>query len=205
MSFLKVVRFSLTLIAVLCPTFAMAGSKSTGPDVSCELRVSERYQTYDIDGTTCDQLRCQMRNHGTKWGDGETYAAETTWDIHYNFDVAFEQGRCSVKSVKTDVDIIYHLPHRVAFNGDAELASRWDDYLDHLKRHEFGHKELAVKAAEEINEILSSLGSFDSQSALEREASRRTEEKFRSMAQAQVQYDDATRHGEKQGAILSSR
>jgi predicted secreted Zn-dependent protease len=205
MRFLQFVGLSIAMFAVLRPSFAIAGSSPARAEVSCHLQVNERYQTYDIDGTSCDQLRCQMRDHGTKWGDGETYAAETTWDIHYNYDVAFDNGTCSVKSVKTDVDIVYHLPHRVAFNGDADLASRWNDYLHHLKRHEFGHKQLAVKTAEEINEVLSTLGSFDSQSALEREASRRTGELFTKMAAAQVRYDDETRHGESQGAILSSR
>ena len=77
--------------------------------------------------------------------------------------------------------------------------------MEHLKRHEFGHKDIAVKAAAQINEILASLGSFSNQSKLKKEAIRRTEEKFRDMKQVQIQYDQDTRHGETQGAVLRDK
>ena len=192
----------LALLVICCPSFASAGTSHSGPQVSCELTVSEKYDLYDVDGASADQLRRQMRQHGTKWNDGATYAAETSWDIRYGYDVFIEDGRCSVKSVKTDVDIVYHLPHLASSASGSQLTVLWDDFLGHLMRHEFGHKDIAVKTAGEINEILASLGSFSSQSALEQEATRRTEEKFNSMKEGQIAYDHDTRHGETQGAML---
>lgn len=191
---------AVVFIVMACPPFAWAvGAR---PEVSCELKVNEKYKLYYVDGSTPDQLRKQMRKQGTKWNDGATYAAETSWDIRYDYDVFYEDGRCFVKSVRTDVDIVYYLPHKTSSASNPELQGLWDDFMTQLKRHEFGHKDIAVKTAAEINEILSSLGSFSSKSELEREAYRLTEEKFRRMKEVQIEYDHETRHGETQGAVL---
>lgn len=172
------------------------------PEVSCELKVREKYQYYEVDGGSAAELRRQMKRSGTKWNDGRTYAAVTSWDIRYRYDISFDEGKCSVKWVKTDVDIVYQLPRRIALKADPELSLLWEDYMLRLKEHEYGHKDLAVKAAAEINQALSSLENFGSQEELEQEARRRADEKLRQLKEVQVKYDDDTRHGETQGAIL---
>lgn len=184
---------------------AQSSPRQKKPEVSCELKVREKYRYYDVDGTDVDQLRKQMKQQGTKWNDGKIYAAVTKWDIRYSYDVTYEDGRYAVKSVKTDVDIVYHLPRRIAAAQDPELTELWEEYLVALMEHEFGHKDLAVKAAGEINQVLAALDNFDSRKALDREADRRTEEKFRTMKKHQVDYDEVTHHGETQGAVLVAR
>lgn len=172
------------------------------PEVSCQLKVTEKYDYYDITGACPSDLRSQMKQGGTKWNDGKVYSAVTSWDIKYGYEVFVENGRCSIKSVKTDVEIVYRLPRWVSCTSGSELTGIWDSYLERLKHHEFGHKDIAVKAATEVNEVLASLSGFDSQTELDQEASLRAEEKFRHMKQAQVEYDQETRHGETQGAVL---
>ena len=213
---------AVSLMIILCASSLLAGdmasleasprtvldkvselSPQTRPEVQCELKVKEKYKYYDIDGADVGELRKKMNQAGTKWNDGKTYAAVTSWDIRYDYDVSYKDGRCSVKSVKTNVDIVYHLPRRVSSKLLPELTMLWDGYLTRLKEHEFGHKDIAVKTAAEINQILSSLGDFSSQSELDEEANRRAEEKFRRLKEAQVEYDVETRHGETQGAVLT--
>ena len=181
-----------------------AVASSPLPEVPRELKIKEKFEFYDITGATVGELGRQMRKNGTSWKDGKEYAAVTRWDIHYNYDIFSGDGGCSVKSVKTDVDIVYHLPRRLSSGADSKLAAQWDIYLAHLKQHEFGHKDIAVKAAAEINEILASLPSFKSRAELEQEANRRTRQKFQWMKEVQIKYDDDTRHGETQGAILTA-
>jgi predicted secreted Zn-dependent protease len=186
-------------------TTAEASSVFSGlkkPEVSCDLKVKEKYRYYDVDGTDVIQLRKQMKQNGTKWNDGKVYAAVTSWDIRYSYDVSWEEGNCSVKSVRTDVEIVYQLPRRISLSPDPQLTALWDDYLVRLKEHEFGHKDLAVKTAGEINQILAALEGFSSRKELDREVDRRTEEKFRALKKQQVAYDDETHHGETQGAVL---
>ena len=178
--------------------------QQTRPEVSCELKVKEKYRYYDIEGQSIGELRKKMNQKGTKWNDGKTYAAVTSWDIRYRYDVFHEAGRCSIKSVKTNVDIVYHLPRRTSSPSGPDLSAQWDSYMKRLKEHEFGHKDLAVKAAAEINQILASLADFSSESELEQEIDRQTEEMFRRLKEEQVDYDDETRHGETQGAVLAA-
>lgn len=170
---------------------------------SCELTVKEKYEYYDIEGVTIDELRRQMKENGTKWDDGKVYAALTTWDIRYNYDVSSEDGICCVKSAKTSVEIVYHLPRRVASPTEpAYLSDVWDRYLEHLKAHEFGHKALAVKTAGEINETLAALDRFTTKYELAKRAESLISAKLQKLNEVQVQYDHETRHGATQGAVL---
>ncbi|HJV34537.1 MAG TPA: DUF922 domain-containing protein [Geomonas sp.] len=167
--------------------------------------MKEKYEYYDIEGVTVGDLQKAINHNGTKWGDGITYAAVTTWNIHYDYDVTDDDGRCSVKAVRTSVEIVYHLPRWLSPDSAGTLLSSWNDYMAHLKKHEFGHKEIAVKSAGEINEVLASLQNFKNESDLDKEAKRRTNEKLRELKDLQVAYDAKTRHGATQGAVLASQ
>src|SRR5690348_10502608 len=109
--------------------------KQLSPEASCELKVKEKYEYYDIDGNTLPDLQRQIKHGGTKWGDGITYAAVTSWNVHFDYDVRHEGGRCSVKSVTTKVEIVYHLPRWNPSLAAAGLVSAWDHYMTHLKQH----------------------------------------------------------------------
>ena len=177
---------------------------SARQDISYDLKVRERYQFYDISGKTPSELRNQIKQNGTKWNDGNVYSGLTTWDIKYRYDISHDNGRCFINSATTKVDILYRLPRLLSAGSDPELTVLWSNYLGHLTDHEFGHKDLAVKTASEINEMLASLGSFSSEDELEAEVRRRAGEKFKRLKEVQVEYDHETRHGETQGAILPS-
>ena len=152
-------------------------------EVPRKLRINENYSFYDIKGTNVSELKREMRQGGTKWNDGKVYAALTTWDIRYNYDITSEAGKYSIKSVVTDIDVVYHLPNRIAVAAAAsgQLSGQWKTYMDRLKEHEFGHKDISVKAATEINEILAGLGSFSSKKELQKEAKRLVEAKLKQL------------------------
>ena len=201
----------IAVIVMLCSSSVFAGY--AGPqvntprifnfsDISCDLKVTERYKFYNIAGKSVDEWRKQMKQNGTKWNDGSVYSALTSWDIDYSYDISRDGGRYSIKSVNTKVDIVYRLPRLISAGSDPELTMLWNEYLARLQEHEFGHKDLAVKAASEINEVFASLGTFASKRDLEREIKLRTEEKFQRLKEIQIAYDDETKHGVTQGAIL---
>lgn len=192
----KSVAVALFLLFLSSSVFAADAAPSW-----CELNVKEKYSYYDVDGTSLPELRRQMQNGGTKWNDGRIYSALTSWDINYSYDVACVNGRYSVKSVTTKVDIVYHLPRMRACT-DPQLASLWSKYLERLQLHEFGHKDLAIRAASEVNEIFAALPSYGSEEELTLEVMRRTTDKFKELKEIQVEYDHETRHGETQGAVL---
>lgn len=173
-------------------------------DISRELKINEHFIYYDIEGSNSDELRLQMRQNGTKWKDGKIYAALTTWDIRYKYDVVSENGRYTIKTVNTDISIEYIFPRKVGATSTTSdaLTVQWKKYMDSLMEHEIGHKDLAVKTAGEINETLESLGGFDSRSELDSEAGRQVQAKLKKLKEIQIEYDNHTKHGEKQGAVL---
>jgi predicted secreted Zn-dependent protease len=207
-------------LAVLCatPVFADGGTavstvklskfieKSTPvlrlTEAPSPVKVTEKFNLYEIDGSTPDELRAQMKRNGTTWNDGKVYAALTTWDIRYNYDIKSSNGRYYLDTIKTDVDIVFHLPRLVPQKASQELTASWNDYLTHLKTHEFGHRDIAIGIGQEIYQGLSSLGSATSRKELDDTANKLVRAKFQQLKQAQVDYDLETHHGKKQGAIL---
>lgn len=181
---------------------ACASSLFAFDSTSCELKVREGFRYYDISGKNLDDLREQIMLNGTKWTDGKVYSAMTNWDIHYKYEVTRQDGRYSVKSVVTRVDILYQMPRLNQSTCSPDLAGIWSNYFAHLQKHEFGHKDLAVKTASEVNEMFVTLPSFSTEEELAAEITRRTGEKFRRLKEIQDEYDHDTRHGETQGAIL---
>ncbi|QWV93970.1 DUF922 domain-containing Zn-dependent protease [Geomonas oryzisoli] len=192
-----IVGAGISLLYLACSSSLFASDTA-----SCELKVREGYRFYDITGKTLDDLVEQIRVNGTRWNDGKVYSAMTNWDIHFKYDVTCQNGRYSVKSAATRVDIVYNMPRLDLATCAPELAGCWSNYLTHLQRHEFGHKDLAVKTASEVNEMFGTLPSFASEEELAAEISKRTEEKFRKLKETQIEYDHDTRHGETQGAVL---
>lgn len=195
----------VTVIAIVVTLLLSGASSLFAGDrgsIMCDLSVRERYKFYDIAATSVDELRKQLKENGTKGDDGRVYSGLTTWDIKYVYDIANDSGRYWVKSANTKVDILYRLPRMPAAGSDPELASLWKKYSERLQYHEFGHKDLAVKTASEINDIFASLSTFSSADELAEEITRRTEEKFKRLKEIQIEYDHETCHGETQGVML---
>ncbi|MHB8122130.1 MAG: DUF922 domain-containing protein [Desulfuromonadaceae bacterium] len=174
-------------------------------EASRNLRIDEKYNFYDIKGSSIAELKQQMKRGGTKWNDGKVYAALTTWDIQYDYEIIEKNGRYSIKSVATDISVVYILPNRVTAATDAPdlHAGEWGKFMDHLKEHEYGHKDISVKTAAEINEALASMGSTSSKADLDKAAKLLVEAKFKQLKKLQIAYDEETQHGITQGAILA--
>lgn len=166
------------------------------------LIISEDYTYYDVNGSSASEVRRQMRANGTKWNDGQVYAALTTWDISYNYGIASENGSYRVDDIRTTIDIHYTLPRWKPGTTPPENLA-WQSYSEKLLEHEVGHGDLAVEGAAAVNKALAGLGSFASKDELRREAERAVQAALKQLKQVQVAYDDHTRHGETQGAVLN--
>lgn len=165
--------------------------------------ISERHEYYDVSGTTPDEIRRQMTKNGTKWDDGQTYDAVTTWDIKYRYDTTREEGKCYVSSARTNVGITFRYPRFTPKPATpASVRSQWDAYMNNLVIHEEGHRDLAVNAAHDISESLSSMEGFGSCREADKAVKEVAQEKLARMKQAQKDYDTTTRHGATQGAVF---
>jgi len=215
----KIARWAIGVCFVMaCAVPATGGQKTNvtlakfveleqphvGPlKLSPQVKVKESFQYYDIDGLTQDELRSQMKRNGTTWNDGKVYAALTCWDIRYHYDVNSTDGKFRLTGVRTDVDIVFHMPRLIpSAKTPNDLKTSWNEYLEHLQTHESGHRDLAIKIGEEIYQALSSLGNFANKSDLDRAAQAVVQARFEKLKQVQVDYDVETHHGVLQGAVL---
>jgi len=167
------------------------------------VKVRESFQYYDIDGLTADELRSQMKHNGTTWNDGNVYAALTTWDLRYHYDIVAKDGRFQLTEVATMVDIVFHMP-RLSNGARAPqpLKALWGGYLEHLQTHESGHRDIAVASCRELYQALAGLGSSASRRDLEQQAESVIKNTFKRLKELQVDYDAETHHGIRQGAVL---
>ena len=167
------------------------------------LTVTVKYAFYDIDGNSVAELRSLMKRKGVRWGNGNVYAALTTWDMHPQYDIKTDNGEYSLQSITTDLAIVYHLPRWASVTtAPQQLGVLWNNYMFNLKEHESGHKDLAVKVASEINEKLASISSFKSRSELDKKAKQLIKADLDRLYELQNEYDRETRHGETQGVVL---
>ena len=172
-------------------------------ELPSQVQVKEKFDYYEIDGSTTDELRAQMKRNGTAWNDGKVYAALTTWDIHYHYDITPTNGGYVLSAINTTVDVVIHLPKLVpSAKTPVQLISTWNSYLQHLKTHEFGHRDIAIGIGKDIYQSLAALGSSTSKSELDREAQDLVKAKFKRLKEDQIAYDQETRHGKEQGAVL---
>ncbi len=174
------------------------------PEVRTTLpRVNERYEYYNIEGSSEQELRNQMCLNGCKWCDGKTYDAVTNWHVTWDYDHAQSENGCSAGTFRANVDITIRLPRWTRSNGASSvLVEKWGRYLEKLLEHEQGHRDLAVSAAADIAESVASLPPASDCSHIDREIIALSRERLRKLNADSEGYDKATRHGVTQGAIF---
>lgn len=79
------------------------------------------------------------------------------------------------------------------------MVDQWNAYLDALRRHENGHREIGVGAGQAIYQAVDQLPSYDSCDALEQAAEATGRRILEQHRQQELDYDQATNHGATQG------
>jgi predicted secreted Zn-dependent protease len=87
-----------------------------------------------------------------------------------------------------------------AAKGSPELRERWQNYLKSLQKHEDGHSDLGIKAAQEIESVLAGLSPQGSCREMERTANATATDILNSYKKKEEYYDILTIHGMTQGA-----
>ena len=214
-------RYLTVAIAALCTLVPLAAAHAEPPRTTVlvakyegtsplpshkmdfRTEITEEHEYYDVSGATPEEIRRQMTKHGTKWDDGKTYDAVTTWDIKYRYDTTREGGGCYVTSAKTKIGIVFRYPRFTPQADTPEsVLNRWNSYMNNLQAHEIGHRDLAVDAAHEISESLSAMAGFNTCREADKAVTAVAREKLGRMKQAQIDYDATTRHGATQGAVF---
>src|SRR3989338_7533181 len=165
--------------------------------------IHTRYQYYEIRGNSAKALRREMNQKGYKDIDGKIYDAATPWEVHWNHQIEETPPGCSNVSVKTVVDVIFIFPKWTpSLKVPAELKEEWDRYLKALQTHEDGHKQHAIKAAQEIEQAFMAMGPRANCGVLNAQTDALGHRIIDQYAQRDIDYDRETQHGKTQDATF---
>jgi|GEM_PF-1657895 len=161
---------------------------------------------YKVYGNTAKQIKTQLFQcappHDSSIEAGN-FAAETGGNLSWHYDTTISpDGLCTIGNVKVGLHINMILPSwQPTGSATAGLASNWQNMIDRLTVHENEHVALYQQYA---NQLLSDLRSIPATScpAFADTVAATAAGDVASLNTAQANYDAATNHGIKQGAVL---
>lgn len=158
---------------------------------------------YYIDGTSATMLAAQIEKKGPPGPGERRFAAHTKWNIQWKFRHVQEGVTCSMKDSAVLVGIAQTMPRwRGEGQGAAALNTRWQKFIEALKRHEDVHKEHGIKAGGEIEKALLTVQPHSNCEDLARAANAVAEEIVKKYQKLDEEYDRKTDHGRTEGVTL---
>jgi predicted secreted Zn-dependent protease len=186
------------LLAVGCG--APLPPSTIGP-VPMGMTVDAQETEYVITGATAAELRAAMREAGPNVR-GRRWDAATRWNVRwrYRYSAPYASS-CRMDSVTVAFESRITLPRWDAPpDTPATLAAQWQTFLDALRVHEYGHRNIGADAAREVRRELRALRTLDcsQMNSLASATARRILARFR---ERDLAYDVETRHGQLQGVV----
>lgn len=157
---------------------------------------------YTVKGMTIPELRQSVREN-RPWKQSFSHDAMTDWRVNWRFTVTPTPAGCRVSTFGTQTTIAIMMPRWMAPTNAPEATRQiWQRYIEALGQHEAGHGAMALAAAAELNKRVRAIGEgadCESLKMLTEALGRQVIEEFRAKDKA---YDEKTRHGATQGAVL---
>lgn len=186
-------------VALGCAAASSGGGVAGGgvtPDPAIHVR--ERVVHYDVQGTTVDEI-LESLHHGALVTPDGRFQGLTHWNVRWRYRWAPRAGGCAIVDTDVYLALTITLP-RWTSSGDVapEVERWWRRLISSLELHEAGHRDIGVRAA---NEVLSTLQGLRTATCagIRDEANARGRwalERHRRMSR---DYDERTRHGRGQG------
>lgn len=131
------------------------------------------------------------------------YHGFTRWDVRwkYTYDTS-SSGICRVKSVSVTLTTMITLPE--LNSNDETVVSQFASYLTALKKHEFGHLQIAQEAAKKIEQSLLRQPGLSNCEQLKTALNERGNALVAEAKTQGKEYDEQTQHGKTQGAYLKN-
>jgi predicted secreted Zn-dependent protease len=165
--------------------------------------ISVKRSFYPVSGRTAHDLKAQMKKAGPGaeskiWGD-----ARTKWQVNWNYGLMQVSGGCRINGVTTSVHVTFIMPRWAnQADGSPELKETWDKFVNALQKHEDGHKEHGIHAAQEIESEIARLQPMRSCGEVQSAANRRANTIIEKYRKKDLYYDILTIHGTTQGAVF---
>ena len=161
--------------------------------------VEETTQMYPVRGVTESEILASLRANGPSM-NGESFFGLTASESSYRLQPRMETATCVAGDARVELAVTITLPSWDApADAPYELKRDWARFETALKRHEDGHRDIAVQGAEAIREALRGFSRASCQD-VQFEARARADRIARETEAAHNRYDEQTDHGRTQGA-----
>lgn len=149
---------------------------------------------YDVTGANAAELSKAMQKDGPR-----NFWAYTNWAISWSHTTeAASTGVCKLKDSVVSVNVKMTLPRwaNAPDSGDARRQS-WDAMIAALRKHEQGHANNGIRAANAIAKSISVVPAQTTCEAVEELIDQTSKDIVKAYRQADKDYDRVTGHGDK--------
>lgn len=166
--------------------------------------IKDSIEYRDISGSSQDALTAALRQAGSSNENGDRFAANTRWQLRWNFRVEQHPGAsCALASAKTELDIRMTLPRWMPpKNASPVLVKKWNAFADALRKHEDGHRDIAIEAARVVTDRAGAVPPENDCATLKKRLERIADDTLREYKDKEASYDITTLHGQTQGATF---
>jgi predicted secreted Zn-dependent protease len=160
---------------------------------------------YSVAGATLREIHASLRSN-RPWKSNAQHDGYTRWQVDWNFAVRTIGNKCRLTSFNTRTTIAITLPRWAApTNATEEVRQAWQRYITALGQHEAGHGQMALAAAAEMHKRAKESGEDANCDALRQKINSLGQTILEQYQARDQQYDERTRHGVTQGAVLRHR
>jgi predicted secreted Zn-dependent protease len=173
---------------------------ATATSAHATVQVETNMSYYDVVGTTSAAIITNIKNVGPTGSDGKRngWWGKTNWKINVNYYYRPDNYGCGFTSVTTilKVDIIMPL---LVTDVSAKVHKWFDEQTKKLLTHEFGHRNVAVGTAEDIDAAVIKMRAATCKELIS-DVDKNFPEWMKKGNETQANYDVVTKHGLKQKA-----
>lgn len=165
--------------------------------------INTKFEFYDIKPDSVYDLANEIENN-TPIKFGKTrFHARTSWQVKWKYKWRKQQGICYITGNITSLDISYTMP-RISLNYDVSgrVNTVFNHYYNALFKHEQGHYDWGLLAANEVEKKLLNFGSSTDCQNLDMNVKHAIEKIIEKYKKRDADYDKVSDHGRSQGVSL---
>jgi predicted secreted Zn-dependent protease len=175
-------------------------SLAAGP-AAAEVVQSLEVKTYDVPYRADISLRKAIRSASPIRHGGKTFHGFTRWHVNWQlWWTHTSDGGCALRKTQTRVNGVISLP--VLQGAPDDVRQVFDQYLTALRRHEMGHYQFALDAAQQIDRQILALPPQATCTLLESTVNGIGKRILDKTIREEIEYDRRTRHGQTEGVTL---
>ena len=165
--------------------------------------IKSKINYYLVSGKTANKIRKNINRKTPIHQNGKSYDAYTKWFVKWNYWWDQSKNSCEITKVKTNINIQFTLPKlKITSALPKPLKRKWENYMKALSRHEDGHKQISLRAANEIERKILNMSPRRTCKKLEIDANNIGNKILKKFIRIEKEYDRKNNHGMNDGAIF---